>query len=298
MVKDNPIYSICICNYNMAETIEQSLVSVLEQIDNRYEVLLLDDGSSDDSVSIVKGLQKKYHNLRLLALKRDRKRFLGETRNMSIREARGKYVILHVDTDDVWGPFIDDFVSVFHKLEDCMNKDFLLSGQQINLGRKDFLLSHGPYRNIYHTEDRDMWLRLASVDAYQPIQHVVFRDRLKRPTKTKIYRLLKDTIYHLINDMLTRDHPRKYVYFRLKNLFIKSEVHFLVSLVSFLAVIPCYFITKFMDPFPIPDNMKNGEFYPYREKENGTYSEIMERNSGSSDLSFLKPDAQAIFANK
>ena len=120
MVENNPKYSICICNYNMDQTIEQSLVSVLDQIDNRYEVLLLDDGSSDNSVLIVKELQNKYHNLRLLSLKRDKKRLLGETRNISIREARGEYVILHVDTDDVWGPFIDDFVSVFHKIANCI----------------------------------------------------------------------------------------------------------------------------------------------------------------------------------
>ena len=261
MVRDNPIYSICICNYNMATTIEQSLVSVLEQLDNRYEVLLLDDGSRDNSVLIVKKLQKKYHNLRLIELKRDRRRLLGETRNLSIKEAHGDYVILHVDTDDVWEPYIDDFISVFHKIEQCINKDFLLSGQQINVGRKEFLLSHGPYRNIYHTEDRDMWVRLASIDAYLPIQHIVFRERLDKPTKVKFYRLIKNSIYHMINDMLGMDHPRKYLYSCLSSLFA-NKFDYKVNILRFIAVIPCYLTTKFMDPFPVPDNMKNGEFFP------------------------------------
>jgi hypothetical protein len=79
---------------------------------------------------------------------------------------------------------------------------------------------------------------------------------------------------------------------------MKNQARFISTLLCFFAVIPCYFITKFMDPFPVPENMKNGEFYPYREKAYGTYSEIMERNNGSGDLSFLSPEAQIIFANK
>ena len=69
-------YSICVCNYNMADTINAALTSVLDQIDDNYEVLVVDDGSTDNSVEIIKVLQKKYNNLRLLSLKRDNKREL------------------------------------------------------------------------------------------------------------------------------------------------------------------------------------------------------------------------------
>ena len=147
-MKKKPTYSICICNYNMSDTLERSLSSILDQIDERYEVLLVDDGSTDCSVAIVKKLQKKYDLLRLLTLKREKNRHLGETRNISIKEAQGTYVILHIDTDDVWEPYINDFVNLFHCLEHCIKRDFLASGQQINIARRDFLLKHGPYRNI------------------------------------------------------------------------------------------------------------------------------------------------------
>ena len=40
-----PTYSVCVCNYNMAETLEVSLKSVLDQLDERYEVVVVDDGS-------------------------------------------------------------------------------------------------------------------------------------------------------------------------------------------------------------------------------------------------------------
>ena len=141
--KHEVIYSVCIPNYNMSDTIERALKSVLNQLDNRYEVLVVDDGSSDNSVEIVSKLCKEFDILRLIALQRDPRRKLGETRNLSIREARGEYVILHVDADDIWEPYIDDFVR-YHRLENYLGEQFLLSGQQINMGKRNFLMNADP----------------------------------------------------------------------------------------------------------------------------------------------------------
>ena len=55
-----PIYSICMCNYNMARTLERAVSSVAEQLDDRFEIVLVDDGSSDDSVSIMHDLAARY----------------------------------------------------------------------------------------------------------------------------------------------------------------------------------------------------------------------------------------------
>ena len=113
-MNQNVQYSICMCNYNMARTLERALRSILEQIvSSSYEVVLVDDGSKDDSVEIVKKLQQEFANLRLISLKRDPKRKLGYTRNISIREAKGEYVLLHLDCDDITAPHIQDFVNIF-----------------------------------------------------------------------------------------------------------------------------------------------------------------------------------------
>ena len=105
-------YSICMCNYNMASTLEKALRSILEQIDpDSYEVVLVDDGSKDNSVEIVKSMQKKFSNLKLVCLERDFNRKLGFTRNISVQEANGEYVLLHLDCDDITAPNIQDFVT-------------------------------------------------------------------------------------------------------------------------------------------------------------------------------------------
>ena len=112
-----PIYSICIANYNMASTLKLSLESILKPLDNRFEVIVVDDGSRDKSLVELDSLALKYPILRVIPLKSDRRRKLGETRNVSVRAAKGKYVLLHIDTDDIWEPYIDSFTKIFHELE-------------------------------------------------------------------------------------------------------------------------------------------------------------------------------------
>ena len=112
----------------MARTLGKALRSIFEQINpERYEVVLVDDGSNDNSVEVVRALQKEFSNLKLVCLKRDPKRKLGFTRNISIQEANGKYVLLHLDCDDITAPHIQDFVTIFHKIERGMKTDFVLT---------------------------------------------------------------------------------------------------------------------------------------------------------------------------
>ena len=165
-----PTYSVCICNYNMAETIELSLKSVLDQLDERYEVVVIDDGSSDSSVEKLKNLSRTYENLRYIPLARDYRRRLGETRNLSIEAARGEYVILHIDADDIWEPYIDSFIRVFHELSKRLEfENFILGGSQIYVAPKELLLKN-KYPNVYYTEDRLLFHKLAAKGAFFSIK--------------------------------------------------------------------------------------------------------------------------------
>ena len=113
--------SIVIPTYNRKPILEKCLYALENQKLNtnisKYEVVVVDDGSNDQSVEKIKSLKKDYKNLRLISLQRDKNRELGETRNISIREAKGEYVLLHIDADDLWEPYIPSFVYLFHKLE-------------------------------------------------------------------------------------------------------------------------------------------------------------------------------------
>lgn len=167
-----PTYTIAVCNYNMEHTIGRAVESMLSLVDDRFEVLVVDDASTDDSVNVIRRLQAEYDQLRLLELPPDSSRLLGETRNVSVREARGEYVLLQLDADDCYCRGIEDFTTIFHQLEAQLDFNFYLKGNNINMARRNFLLEIGPYRNLgVGGEDLDFWRRLFARDAIVWLEH-------------------------------------------------------------------------------------------------------------------------------
>lgn len=290
-------YSICICNYNMADTIEKSLISLLEQLDDRFEVVIVDDGSTDDSVSIVKRLMERYKKLKLFSLDRDPNRKLGMTRNISIEKAKGEYVILHLDCDDVFGPFIKDFVEVYHNVENAVGHDILLSGQHINMARKKHLLRYGPYLNIYRGEDRNLWSRMGKNKEWIPLDHVDFITRLPKAKAVRFRKNIYDTYDHMKNDFRSGVSLFKYFCYEIKK---RKQYSKKLLIFRILMLIPTYMMSVFDKKIPQDDTLGSPELFAnYREKTRGTYSEIMKRFGADPSLDFLSSDnAKKIFSNK
>ena len=173
----------------MSSTLEDSILSVIKQLDNSFEVIIVDDGSDDNSLEILFKIQEKYSLVKVIPLKRDKRRKLGETRNISVRAARGKYVLLHIDTDDIWEPYIKTFIKIYHDLEKrLLIKNFMLSGNQIQMATKKLILNN-PYPNFYYTEDRVLWNNLAVQNRLISINHKEIRRRI--PMKSKRMKLIK-----------------------------------------------------------------------------------------------------------
>ena len=91
--------SICVTTYNGEEYIEQQLLSILQQLPNEYdEVLVSDDGSTDNTISIVKNI--KDPRVKLINAN------LGNLiKNVEyvISKSIGNYIFL-ADQDDIWLP--------------------------------------------------------------------------------------------------------------------------------------------------------------------------------------------------
>ena len=204
-------FSICICNLNMSDTLEISIKSVMEQIDNQHEVIIVDDGSSDSSLQILSKLSEIYPSLRFYSLSKDRKRRLGATRNFSIQKAYGEWCLFHIDTDDYIGPNIIEFEKMVLALDSKVSKDLLYSGQQIHMARRNFLIENGPFKNIYRGEDRDLYQRLAFKDQWIVIQHKRFIERMVRVRKKYIKKLIIDAWDSAITDMQMRPKPFLYL---------------------------------------------------------------------------------------
>ena len=94
-----PAVSIVIPAYNRADTIRMAVESVLRQTFTDFELLIVDDGSTDGTMAALADLPDP--RLRLLA--NPRNMGAGAARNLGIREARAPWVAFH-DSDDEWLP--------------------------------------------------------------------------------------------------------------------------------------------------------------------------------------------------
>jgi len=94
----NPFYSVIIPVYNVEEYLDQCIKSVLNQTFVDYEVILVDDGSTDSCSKMCDEYEKKYSKVKTIHKKNGG---LSSARNEGIKKSKGNY-ILFLDSDDYW----------------------------------------------------------------------------------------------------------------------------------------------------------------------------------------------------
>lgn len=95
MKNNNPLISVLITCYNYGQFIEECLKSIYEQDYKNFEVLVINDGSTDNSDSIIKKLKKKYQFEYLSQSNKG----IAITRNIGIEWANGDFYV-QIDADD------------------------------------------------------------------------------------------------------------------------------------------------------------------------------------------------------
>ena len=96
----NELVSIIMPSYNTSRFIEETINSVLSQTYSDWELLIVDDCSSDDTDDVV---QPFLADGRIRYLKNERNSGAAVSRNRALREARGKWIAF-LDSDDLWMP--------------------------------------------------------------------------------------------------------------------------------------------------------------------------------------------------
>ena len=125
MKKD--LVSIIVPVYNASKYLENCLNSILKQTYNNIEVILIDDGSTDNSLEICKEYKKNDKRIKIIHKENGG---ISSVRNLGVKESKGKYICF-VDSDD----YIEkDYVEV------------LYSG----IKKYKTKLCFGGYRNVYN----------------------------------------------------------------------------------------------------------------------------------------------------
>lgn len=102
MNESAPLVSIVIPLYNAENYIEETLLSIVNQTYSNYEVIVVDNASTDSSLDIVNKISEKLNNITVISCSSN-SGGPAKPRNLGIEAANGNYVAF-LDSDDVWYP--------------------------------------------------------------------------------------------------------------------------------------------------------------------------------------------------
>jgi len=103
-MSSKPLVSAIIIFLNEEKFIQEAIDSVFAQTYDNWELLLVDDGSTDHSVQIAQRCAEQYpEKVRYIEHPNHANRGMSASRNLGVRSAKGKY-ISYLDGDDIWLP--------------------------------------------------------------------------------------------------------------------------------------------------------------------------------------------------
>ncbi len=121
-----PLVTICVTTYNRKNLLPLTVESVLKQNYSNFELLIIDDFSTDGTQYIAAELETKDKRIKYIRHKKNNG--LAAARNTAIFNAKGKYFTF-IDDDDIWKQnFIKEFVKLAEKYDEnwcfcCGSKD-------------------------------------------------------------------------------------------------------------------------------------------------------------------------------
>ena len=130
-------FSIIIPVYNVEKYLDQCVKSVLSQEYGDYEIILVDDGSTDSSAEICDVFSSQYKQVKTIHKNNGG---LSDARNAGIKKAKGDYICF-IDSDDYWSEF-----SVLSKLSCEIDKK---QPDIIRISRRKLIVKTGKYYDEY-----------------------------------------------------------------------------------------------------------------------------------------------------
>ena len=186
-------YSICISHFNNAKTVRKSLDSVLNQLNNDYEVVVVDNLSSDGSQEIL----REYKGLGRVELIEE-KSTRGKARQIAFDHSKGDYIITNMDMDDDFLPNLKILCEEYHqRYEGLMlrvrrspyeDKEIYTS---ITIAPRELIARIGGWKDTNWNEDADLWIRAKKMGKFIEINFPIVAERGKHPERRTLIGRLK-----------------------------------------------------------------------------------------------------------
>ncbi|HYE53795.1 MAG TPA: glycosyltransferase family 2 protein [Chitinophagaceae bacterium] len=150
-MNNKPLVSVIIATYNRASMIADAIRSVLDQTYPNKEIIVVDDGSTDNTAEIV----RQFEGIDFIV--QDHKR-QAAARNTGWKRSKGKYIAT-LDSDDKWNP---DFLEKCVAFLEAGDHDFVFANweQQRQEGGTSDFLSTDPLLKPYYGNRQGNWFVL------------------------------------------------------------------------------------------------------------------------------------------
>lgn len=140
-----PLVSVVIPAYNSGPYIKQTIDSVLAQSYKNFELIIINDGSNDNTISTISA----YTDYRITIINQKNSGGPANPRNRGINAAKGEYICL-LDADDLWFPNKLKITISQMIVDDC---DLLVHWEQLEIVGKNTatkILKHGNFKeNVF-----------------------------------------------------------------------------------------------------------------------------------------------------
>lgn len=137
MSNTSPLVSVILPTYNCAKFLSDSIGSILLQTYDSYEIIVIDDGSTDNTKEVLDPFMERIKYISL-----EQNRGLPTARNIGIQSAHGKYIAF-IDADDLWLPEKLQTDIEYLKMHPEVS---MVYSKHINVDEKGCVLNKGPKR--------------------------------------------------------------------------------------------------------------------------------------------------------
>ncbi len=194
-MSSEPLVSVCIPSYNHARFLSAAIESVLAQTYHNYEVIIVDDGSTDGSLEIAQRYAAEYPKIKVYTHPNNANCGISRTANAAIEKIKGEYWTACC-SDDIWYPdkietevnymeenpntalvygYMDTIDAGGESLPECLGKSIADEPDQLEsllkynpitapsmMARRDALMKVGLHEEGLTYSDWEMWIRFAS----------------------------------------------------------------------------------------------------------------------------------------
>lgn len=231
---DKNLISIILPAYNVAETVQRSIESVLAQTYSHFELIVIDDGSTDDTAEVV----RSFADNKIKYVRNEQNLGLIATLNKGISLSTGTY-IARIDGDDTWSDTdkLTKQVALLDAMPECvlvgtqarfsngMQTNYPLDDQSIRSSitlKNPFIHSsvmmrasavHNQSYDVqdYLAEDYSLWMRLGTVGTLANLPDVAVEYFVNPKGETRTKNLLQTKNSLLVVQKYGKTYPRYYL---------------------------------------------------------------------------------------